>query len=1418
MAILKTRLLSTVTGARRSSRDPRLADVSHAGARATREHPVCHAPSEQHDHEYPRSSGQVCDECEKARHADQAQRLRMSMCLHRESIPATHDGLKRAFLTGAPSVKVTSLSPARTLRLTAGKLVTVALAVVVLAVPVSAEAASTHPFSSFNGEPGAHLANPWGIDVDSAAGTVLVADSSNHQVAKFDLSGAPKEFSSLSSNELSGAGAPESFEAPTPYVGDVPGGGDVYAVDFPHNVVDRFNAAGEYVSQLTGAGTPAGAFSGPFEVRVDPSSGDVWVIDTGHDVVDEFSSATSETYLGQIDASSLVNPSSSEAEPLTGLQDIAIDSEGNLYLAGNNETAGRFQVDKFNGARELQFVLDPNGATSVAVDTGTLPNTVYTIDAARTISAYESTSISGVPVEQFGPGEDGNVELQDVAVDSVSHKVYATDYGDSQVDVFAPKVVLPTPVTGEASEVQPLSATLSGTVNPEGVELSECVFEYGETESYGKTMPCQESDAAIGTGPEPVAVKADVTGLQVGTSYHFRLMAANVNGSEHGADATFATQPPPTVSGAAANSITETSADLTALINPNGAQTGYHVDYGTTTAYGTTQPVPDAPAGAGSAPKTVSVPITGLKANVTYHWRLVATSAAGTVSTADQTFVDDTTGAGLPDGRAYELVTPPRKNGALIDVALGGGSAWAPRIAENGKDLIAPSIQCFAGAESCVGVREREGEAYEFARTPTTGWVTNPLAPPAAMFETNTLWAANANQRTTLFSAPSPPAGEDDFYTRNAEGHLADIGPVGEGLTTYRKIANIDATSDFTHVLYSGSNLWSIEAGVYEYAGFANTAPRPVGVTGGPESTSLVSSCRTILASGALSGPFTQSYGPLSADGRTAYFTAEKCPGGTGENASKPVPAKELYARVDGEQEVSGESGAHSVLISAPTVGVCESVKCEENNSSEPEKQKERARDSIFEGGATDGSRVFFTSTQQFTDHADEGEGGAGQACHEATLGGCNLYESVCAEPCGTPKEEPAAKGRELIDVSEANGATQASGGPRVQGVLAISPDGTHVYFVARGVLTEVPNTQEQVAQDGKDNLYAYERDTSHPAGRLSFIATLATADEGELFLPRAVEWNKGIGLANVTPDGRFLVFVSHGALTPDDTRPAEEGKQAPPAQIYRYDDETGTLVRISIGERGYNDNGNAGTQEASVVSAQRGWALGVGPGRADPTMSHDGQYVFFESPVGLAPGAIDDDQVTINNQGQPEYAENIYEYHDGNVSLISDGKDASAKPGAPGAHSSVELLGSDATGANVFFTTFDQLTPQDTDTQRDYYDARICTSEEPCPTYPSPALACSEEACHGAAAGSPAGQTPASATFNGPGNLTPPPPAPAVKPKSLTRAQKLAKALKACRMKHNRHRRSECERAARHLYGAAAKAGRSAHVKHGSR
>ncbi len=124
-----------------------------------------------------------------------------------------------------------------------------------------------------------------------------------------------------------------------------------------------------------------------------------------------------------------------------------------------------------------------------------------------------------------------------------------------------------------------------------------------------------------------------------------------------------------------------------------------------------------------------------------------------------------------------------------------------------------------------------------------------------------------------------------------------------------------------------------------------------------------------------------------------------------------------------------------------------------------------------------------------------------------------------------------------------------------------------------------------------------------------------------------------------------------------------------------------------------------------------------------------------------------------------PVYAENVYEWHEGQVHLISDGKDTTEFSGSS---SAVRLIGSDATGSNVFFTTADPLVAQDTDTQIDYYDARICEPEKgnPCVSSPPPPLPpCLGEECHGTPTEAPHVLSAPTATFDGQGNVSGSPP-----------------------------------------------------------
>jgi phosphodiesterase/alkaline phosphatase D-like protein len=193
-------------------------------------------------------------------------------------------------------------------------------------------------------------------------------------------------------------------------------------------------------------------------------------------------------------------------------------------------------------------------------------------------------------------------------------------------------IVAPTATTGAAQLVQYASATVTGTVNP-NASATTYHFEYGTTSAYGM----QTSSTSAGAGTAAVAVQQPLTGLAANTTYHYRLVAVSSGGTVDGKDAAFATPatPAPAASTSAATAVSSAAATLHGNVNPEGVPTDYYFQYGTTAAYGGKTATQSA--GSGTATQAVAYSVTGLAASTTYHYRLVAASAGGTVVGGDLT-------------------------------------------------------------------------------------------------------------------------------------------------------------------------------------------------------------------------------------------------------------------------------------------------------------------------------------------------------------------------------------------------------------------------------------------------------------------------------------------------------------------------------------------------------------------------------------------------------------------------------------------------------------------------------------------------------------------------------------------------------------------------------------------------------------
>lgn len=196
----------------------------------------------------------------------------------------------------------------------------------------------------------------------------------------------------------------------------------------------------------------------------------------------------------------------------------------------------------------------------------------------------------------------------------------------------------------------------------------------------------------------------------------------------------------------------------------------------------------------------------------------------------------------LPECRAYELVTPPYKEGNV------------PRpfaVSEDGSRVVVSSFGAFDSIEGDPFSGAVEGGAYLLSRT-LSGWVTVPIEPPESVYQPIVyLWDVSSDFSRSLWALATHarPQGDVSFYLRESDGSFVEVGSPTPGMDAENVGAYnyLGASADLSHVLFEVGPGSLYE---YEYVGVGGSVPSPVGVSGGVGSTELVSVCGARLGSG----------------------------------------------------------------------------------------------------------------------------------------------------------------------------------------------------------------------------------------------------------------------------------------------------------------------------------------------------------------------------------------------------------------------------------------------------------------------------------------------------------------------------------------------------------------------------------------
>jgi DNA-binding beta-propeller fold protein YncE len=1163
------------------------------------------------------------------------------------------------------------------------------------------------------------FATPTGMAVNQATGDLYVVDSGNNRVQQFDAMGnfvrawgwdveqpaaalgaevfevcnAP----SFCKQGVAGAGAGQFSAAQGIAVDQATG--DVYVTNQGNRRVEKFGSTGNFLFAFGWNVDPAGGTeletctvtcqqgasgsgSGQFGTSmghpaVDPRNGDVVVADRSNRRVQKFNSAGA-FLMAFGSAGSGVGQFGSN-QPAR----VAVDSSGSIYTVESTSTPRRVQKFSPSGTSAAVFAPDQTSGTSnatastdVAVDPA---NDNVLVAKDRQVLEF---NLAGVLTDTHAAGA-GLPAANGLAVDSSNGRIYISTTPDQRVFVLG-TVTPPSATIAPASDITATSATLNGTVNPNGGGALSTGYHFEYSDDGGASWtPVPVPDQDVGNGTVDVPVSQPVSGLEPNTEYRVRLVASRpfAGGSATSNEATFTTDAaPPSISAVGVREVTDTTAILAGRIDPNRSHTTYRFEYGTDTSYGNATAVDNA--GSGATPVPVSKAVTGLQPGTTYHFRLIATSAAGETAGADQTFTTAATPP-QPSGRVYEMVSPLDKNGGNIE-----------------RDFLSPALSNQSGAAA-------SGDAVAFtsrlqfgniesgpviptyvARRGATGWSTEGVTPPIGNTEPGegveapvvmglSLDLSKAFVRAVPALAPGAErlGGSSGLYMRRS-GEAERYALLSSPWTTLgtdtnqtndsKRFEYVADTPDSSQVVFNShrqllpdapeetSPLGSGSIAVYEWVdgSLRLVSVPPPGV---PEFD--ISSSRPVAAGARERGVNNSRQLPgdhvISDDGRRVFFTA-------------PVPAggRQLFVRED----------------ATTTVHVSRSER-----PGDPQFAT-TANPMFWAANSTDGSVAFFTAQVPLTEDA-------------ATGTSASLYRWDANAP----------EGQRLSLIS-----LDPLGAPGVLGPAAVNDDATSVAFVAEGLLD--PDATGAIR--GRPNLYLWRQGEG-----VRYVATLDGLTQASSRDVHVWKTNVDDGgpAARISADGERVLFASFAQLDPDyDTTeetpeacgdPSTAGETC--RQIHLYDsglDETTCLTCVP----GVPITGNS-----DLFGRAEGFGAPVAPYSLPRNLSADGTQAFFETPRALV-------------SADTNSAIDVYEWEDrdldgqGELRLISPGR---------GTTDSL-FVDANVSGDDVFFTTREQLVGIDTDNLIDLYDARVGGGIPA--QNPPPVSSCQGDECQGSLSGAP--------------------------------------------------------------------------------